>query len=210
MAAAPAERSPTGRRHTSQGEERKQQLVDAAVTLFAERGYAATRIADICERAGVAKGLYYWYFPTKRDLFVELVRTMRRRLRQAQADAMDPAADPLTQLRQGTEASVRFIGEHAAYFSFVEVERHDDEVAAILREGSDVYRRDVRALLDRARSEGLVPDADPTLMSIGVIGAVSSFTNAWRNGTLDVDADELADFVGRWVGAALTATPARP
>lgn len=198
-----------GRRHTTQGEERKQQIVDAAVALFAERGYAATRIVDICDRAGVAKGLYYWYFPTKHDLFVELVLTMRLRFRRAQAAAMDPAADPLTRLRQGTEASVRFIGEHAAYFSFVEVERTEHEVASILAEGSEVYLRDVRALVDEARDAGLVPDADPTMLSIGVMGAVSSFTNAWRNGTLDVPADELAGFVGRWVEAALTGAPAR-
>lgn len=200
--------TPAGRRHTTQGEERKQQLVDAAVALFAERGYGATRIADICERAGVAKGLFYWYFPTKHDLFVELVRTMRRRLRRAQAAAMDPAADALTRLRQGTEASVRFIGRHAAYFSFVEVERHDSEVAAILREGSEVYLRDVRALVDEAQGAGLVPDADPTLMSIGVVGAVSSFTNAWRNGNLEIPLDELAGHVGHWVEAALVGTVA--
>ena len=68
-------REPT--RHTDQGLERKQQLLDAAEVLFAEHGYAQTRIADICAAAGVAKGLFYWYFPTKESLFAELVRTMR-------------------------------------------------------------------------------------------------------------------------------------
>lgn len=202
--------APAARRHTSQGEERKQQLVDAAVSLFAERGYDATRIADICERAGVAKGLFYWYFPTKQDLFVELVRTMRRRLRRAQADAMDPDADPVTRLRQGTEASVRFITEHASYFSFVEVERADANLAAVLREGSDVYLRDVRALVVEAIGSGLLPDHDPTLVAIGVAGAVSSFTNAWRNGSLEVDADELARFVGGWTVAAARGEPLGP
>src|SRR5690606_31919991 len=110
---------------TDQGRERKQQIVDAAMALFAERGYSATRIADICERAGVAKGLFYWYFPTKLDLFTELVRSMRQRLRRAQADAMDPAADALTRIRQGTIASVVFMAEHASYFAFVDVERTD-------------------------------------------------------------------------------------
>src|SRR3954470_24869987 len=82
------------RRHTEHGRERKQQLVDAAAELFADHGYAATRIQDICTRAGVAKGLFYWYFPTKQALFAELVRSMRLRLRKAQAAAMDPDADP--------------------------------------------------------------------------------------------------------------------
>lgn len=199
--------APSARRHTSQGEERKQQIVDAAVALFAERGYAATRIADICEQAGVAKGLFYWYFPTKQDLFAELVRTMRRRLRRAQAMAMDPDADPVVRLRQGTEASVRFIAEHASYFSFVEVERSDANLAAVLREGSDVYGRDVRALVVEAVDAGLLPDLDPTLVAIGVMGAVSSFTNAWRNGSIELDADELARFVGDWTVAAARGTP---
>lgn len=195
--------APPDRRLTSQGRERKQQLVDAAVELFADRGYSSTRIADICDRAGVAKGLYYWYFPTKHDLFVELVRSMRRRLRQAQAAAMDPSADALERLRQGTEASVRFIAEHAAYFSFVEVERSGPEMAEILAEGSDVYLRDVLALVTEAQRDGLLPDSEPTLVALGVVGAVSSFTNAWRNGRVTVGVDELAGFVGDWVMGAV-------
>ena len=80
------------RRHTEHGRERKQQLLDAAAELFTANGYAATRIEDICRRAGVAKGLFYWYFSTKQELFSELVRTMRRRLRRAQAILGDPRA----------------------------------------------------------------------------------------------------------------------
>src|ERR1041385_8115863 len=45
------------RQLTAQGLERKQQLLDHAARLFAERGYADTRIVDICKAAGVAKGL---------------------------------------------------------------------------------------------------------------------------------------------------------
>ena len=97
------ESSGNGRSHTRHGEERKQQLLDAAAVLFAQHGYASTRIADICREAGVAKGLFYWYFPTKAELFTELVRVMRRRLRRAQADAMDPEASALARI--GIEVS---------------------------------------------------------------------------------------------------------
>ena len=60
----------------------------------------------------MAKGLFYWYFENKEALFAELVRSIRQQLRRAQAAAMDPDADPLTRLRQGAEASVRFMAEH--------------------------------------------------------------------------------------------------
>ena len=197
---------PTGeRRLTEQGRERKQQLVDAAMVLFAERGYAATRIRDICDRAGVAKGLFYWYFPTKLDLFSELVRSMRLRLRRTQAAAMDPSTDALTRIRDGTVASVRFMAEHATYFALVDVGRADSAIADALRAGSGVYLDDVTALVREAQQAGRIPDADPRLLALGVLGAVSSYSDAWRSGHVDLPATELAEFVGDWVVNALGA-----
>ena len=158
-----------------------------------------TRIRDICDAAGVAKGLFYWYFPTKLDLFAELVRTMRLRLRRAQADAMDADADAITRIRQGTAASVLFMAEHESYFTLVDVERRDPSIADTLREGSDVYLDDVIALVREAQRDGRVADADPALLALGVLGAVSSYSSAWRAGRIDTAADELAEFVADWV-----------
>jgi AcrR family transcriptional regulator len=202
--------SPGGRTHTEQGLERKHQLLEAATALFASNGYANTRIADICTAAGVAKGLFYWYFPTKESLFAELVRTMRTQLRRAQATAMDPTADAVTRIRQGTEASVLFMAEHRSYFALLDVERADDQVASVLRDGSDVYADDVVKLVRDAQAQGLVADGDPRLYATGVLGAVSSFSHALRNGRLDVEVDELATFVGDWVVRALSELPPAP
>jgi AcrR family transcriptional regulator len=194
-----------GRRHTEHGRERKQQLLDAAAALFAERGYGATRIADICRAAGVAKGLFYWYFPTKGDLFAELVRTMRLGLRRAQAAAMDPDADVAERIAQGTEASVRFMARHAAYFALIDVERADPALTDVLSEGSDIYLDDLTSLIREGQREGALTDADPTLMAVGVLGAVSSFSNAYRSGRLgtDLSVEQLASFVRGWVASAL-------
>ena len=193
-----------GRQLTDQGRERKQQLVDVAVELFSGRGYHATRVRDICDRAGVAKGLFYWYFPTKLDLFAELVRTMRLSLRRAQADAMDPDADAITRIRQGTAASVLFMAEHESYFNLVDVERRDPSIADTLRDGSEVYLDDVIALVREAQRDGWVADADPALLALGVLGAVSSYTSAWRAGRIDMPPDELAEFVADCVVRALS------
>jgi len=195
-----------GRAHTRHGEERKQQLLDAAAALFAQHGYGATRIADICREAGVAKGLFYWYFPTKAALFTELVRVMRRRLRRAQAEAVDPDAGSLDRIVGGTEASVRFMAANAAYFALLEVERNDPEFADVFSEGSGVYLDDVRRLVVKGQADGTITDGDPHLLSIGVLGAVSSFSNSYRSGSLDptLTVDDLAQFAGQWVTNALT------
>ena len=198
------------RPHTEHGLERKEQLLRAAEVLFTEKGYGATRISDICAAAGVAKGLFYWYFPTKESLFAELVRTMRHSLRKAQAAAMDPAADAITRICQGTEASVRFMAEHQPYFALLDVERTDDSLAEVMKEGSDVYAADVQRLIRAAQADGSVADGDPAFFVVGVLGAVSSFGHAHRSGRLTMPIDELAHLVGDWVMQALTGRAVAP
>jgi AcrR family transcriptional regulator len=56
-------------------EERPQEIAEAALAAFAEKGYAATRVDDVARRAGVSKGLLYLYFKTKEELFKAVVRS---------------------------------------------------------------------------------------------------------------------------------------
>lgn len=56
-----------------QAEQRRAQLIDAALDLFSERGFEATRVADIAQAAGVAQGLLYHYFPTKEALLAAII-----------------------------------------------------------------------------------------------------------------------------------------
>ena len=53
---------------------RPQELLDAALDLFVERGYASTRLEDVAKRAGVSKGTLYLYFTNKEELFKAVVR----------------------------------------------------------------------------------------------------------------------------------------
>ena len=55
-------------------EARPQELLAAALDLFVDRGYAATRLDDVAARAGVSKGTLYLYFANKEDLFKAVVR----------------------------------------------------------------------------------------------------------------------------------------
>lgn len=55
-------------------EDRPQEIVAAALDVFAERGFAAARLDDVAARAGVSKGTLYLYFPSKEDLFKAVIR----------------------------------------------------------------------------------------------------------------------------------------
>jgi AcrR family transcriptional regulator len=55
-------------------EARPQELLDAALDLFVEKGYAATRSEEVALRAGVSKGTLYLYYPSKEELLKEVIR----------------------------------------------------------------------------------------------------------------------------------------
>ncbi len=57
-------------------EQRQQQILDAAFAEFAAHGYEATRLDDVAERAGIAKGTIYLYFRDKQGLFRAVVRSL--------------------------------------------------------------------------------------------------------------------------------------
>ena len=191
------------RQLTSQGQERKDQLLACAAELFAERGYADTRVLDIVRAAGVAKGLFYWYFENKEALFRELVETNRLRLRQAQALAIDPGAEPLMRIRQGAEASVRFMATYAHFFALLEVENLEKQFADELRKGTEIHAADVAAVIREGIADGTVRDEDPDLLAFGVVGTVGYYGHFHRTGRLPIPEDELAAFVGRFVVCSL-------
>ncbi len=188
---------------TAQGEERKRQLLDHAAELFAVRGFAETRVSDIVASAGVAKGLFYWYFENKDALFLELVELNRLRLRQAQAAAISPESEPLLRVRQGAEASVRFMARFAHFFALLEVEHSETAFAEARRRGSEVHTSDVAAILREGIADGTVRDEDPELLAHGVVGTVGYYGHLHRTGRLSVGDDELAAFVGRLVVCSL-------
>ena len=69
---APSESQP--KRRSRRKDARPAEILDAALALFAERGFAATKLDDVAAAAGIGKGTVYLYFPTKEDLFRAVVR----------------------------------------------------------------------------------------------------------------------------------------
>lgn len=63
-------------RYQRRKKDRPQEITEAALQAFAEKGYAATRVEEVAKRAGVSKGLMYLYFKTKEELFKAVVKSV--------------------------------------------------------------------------------------------------------------------------------------
>jgi TetR/AcrR family transcriptional regulator, fatty acid metabolism regulator protein len=81
--------------------DRRRQILEAAVKVFAQKGFHASRVGDIAEEAGIAYGLVYHYFESKEDLLETIFRTtwteMLARVHEVE-EAKIPAAEAVRQV----------------------------------------------------------------------------------------------------------------
>jgi AcrR family transcriptional regulator len=150
-------------------------MVEAALQVFAERGFAAAKLEEIAQRAGVAKGSLYLYFDTKEALFLATVRqivvpAVQRVLAAAQATD-GPFAEIAPQLLGGAAAILsqdrvasvaRMVIGEARAFPDLALIWHDEVVAPILAA--------VGARIARAQAAGEVRPGDPRTHAFSLVG----------------------------------------
>jgi AcrR family transcriptional regulator len=137
----PAARRP-GRRERRRAETRAR-LLDAALTLFIERGFAATTVEDITRAADVAKGTFFNYFPSKEHIFSAFGEMQVGKM----TAALQAARSGRTDARTALAALPRQLA--------VEPGRSPALIRAILQavSGSEAVRRIVSAHLLRGRAQ---------------------------------------------------------
>ena len=74
------------------------EILEAALAVFAEQGFAAAKLTEIARRAGVSKAALYLYFETKEDLFRAVARTLVAPNLTALADALEASDAPFGEL----------------------------------------------------------------------------------------------------------------
>ena len=184
----------SGKRLTARGERRRRQLMEAAGRLFADKGYHATSVADIVRHEKVGKGVFYWYFSTKEEVFQEILRQGLAGLRRAQADAIADATDPIERLERGLRASMRYHIANRPLFGLFEMAAADDAFAPLLRRGRETLVADTVRHLKDGIVEGLVRDADPHTLAHCMIGVTTHLMRAYIHGELEPEqADEVVD-----------------
>lgn len=110
-----------GRKERMEGrrERKKQQtraaLLDAAMTLFAERGISGTRVEDVTERADLGKGAFYNYFSSKDALVAELVARGVALLQSEYLSRLNGATDVSSRVAELARLHGRFLDEHPEY-----------------------------------------------------------------------------------------------
>lgn len=188
----------SAKRLTRQGKARKEQLMSEAAKLFARSGYYATRVIDIVKSAGVAKGLFYWYFDNKEALFREIVTATRDDLRRAQARAIEGEPDPVTRIAKGIAASLRFAEDHENLYALLRFAGTQERFAALIDDSQEIHAQDTARHVEAAIAGGKIPPGDPLMLAYGIVATVFHFARLRAAGSLATTTEELTRFVSEY------------
>lgn len=167
---------PAARRLTPRGKERRAQLIACATTLFATKGYHPTSVADIVDALGAGKGVFYWYFQSKEELFVEILREAQQDMRRRQQRAIAEEADPVRRIELGVAAAVHWSAEHRELFQLFEFASTDEQFSKAMRAGRATLVNDAAAHLREAIDAGHIPDGDAEQLALAIIGTSTILT----------------------------------
>jgi len=189
---------------------REQQMLDAAVRTFGQRGYMAASMDEIAELAGVSKPLVYLYLNSKEDLFTACIRREGQALTEAVRAGVDTRSSADRQLWDGLRAFFTHTAQHPDGWSVLHLQArtHGEPFAAevaALRAELVAFVTELIAVTAREAHR----DRDPDLaerevagLAEALVGAAESLA-AWSNATPGVSARQTAATLMNFAWAGL-------
>ena len=178
---------------------RREELLDVGLRLFSTNAFDELSMDDVAAEAGIAKGLLYYYFGSKRGFYVAVVRAAATQLR-AQWDA-DPSAPPDRRLRDGVDAYLAYAEERPEGYRALMGGGvgTDPEVRAILDAEREQVIRRVDEALGRAE-----PGPALRVALQGWLSFMEGATLEWLDGA-ELERAQLRDLLLAGLDGALQA-----
>ncbi len=162
------------RRVVKSGEERRREILEAALSLFSEKGFHETTVEDVANAAGVAKGTIYLYFDSKEHILVAL----KRRFMDGLVDALtDIIAEGIEQLSDGEDLDYRdviddifeaVVAYHCEQREAVEIVVRQSPGPDLVQETLDLEKDFLQLMTGAFRAAmeyGLIHTTDPEMMA---------------------------------------------
>jgi TetR/AcrR family fatty acid metabolism transcriptional regulator len=178
---------------TKAQEDKRRLLLDAAVRVFARKGYHAARVGDIAEEAGVAYGLLYHYFSSKEEVLRNVFRETWRALI-ATIESVERGEDtPREQLRKVAEILIRSWKRDPDLVRVLVLEVTRSQLLAGEMDEIVASFSVIQAIVERGQADGSVrSDLDARLASYVFYGAIDELLTGWVLGRLPDSDEDLA------------------
>lgn len=172
---------------------RRQQLLEVARRLFADRGFHATSMDDVAEAAGVTKPVLYQHFASKRALYVELLEDVGARLLAELTAATGRTTSAREQVQVGFAAYFRFVDANRSAFRllFGASVRNDAEFAAVAERVVNEITEAISGLIALD-----VPEEQRRVLAHALTGMAESTS---RRALADPEAESDPDTLAAWL-----------
>jgi AcrR family transcriptional regulator len=163
--------------------ERREQILGAALDVFAAGGYHETTLEAVASRAGVSKALIYEHFDSKRALHLALLRRYEHDLLGRVAVATAAAEPGEERLRAGVEAFLEFVDEHREAWRMIFRTVEDPEVADLIARLQEELAGAIATLMAADVPPDLARDPEGALevamIARMLAGAAPALANWW-------------------------------
>lgn len=159
-------------------DERREQILQAALEVFAQKGWNAAKIGDVAKTAGLSHGLVYHYFKSKDELFTELVREA---MAMSTEIFLQGAAMPGTPWEKLTAIAETIIPNAyqgvSPYYFLIMIQAYTSEaippeVKSIVDEYAPRYMDELIPIITEGQRTGMVADGDPGKMVIAFLSMI--------------------------------------
>ncbi|MDC6166622.1 TetR family transcriptional regulator [Paucibacter sp. XJ19-41] len=147
------------KRTAIEAQQTRQQILLAAVEVFAEQGYGSAGLTEIAARAKVTRGAVYFHFKDKTDVFAAVCRLVA--WGSNSAEHQDGAESPLERLRELMTAWIADLDQDGLKRHILDLLLHktewtaaNEDFRAELRSANDQHRRQIEAVLAQGVAEG--------------------------------------------------------
>ena len=176
-------------------EERRRQILDAAVITFAQKGYHACRVSDIAEEAGVAYGLVYHYFESKEAILEAIFRDTWGMMLEAIQAVEETEESPREQLRKTAAIVLRTWRNNPDLVRVLvrEVTRSGEQMQREVGEIALAFET-LQRIVERGQEMKVFrDDISPRLAAWIVYGALEEILTGWVMGTLVGEEADVAE-----------------
>ncbi len=188
----------TQKRRILPPDERKKEILDAATEIFSSKGYRAASVTDVLERAGIARGTFYHYFGSKKDVFLELIEfyftEFEKVLEECHIELMSALDAGTSPLEAWKDYSLRVLHYHSenpelTVLIYREAMGLDEQFFYKADEFSDLGTKQIAADLQVMIDHGYMPQCDVDFAAAIVAGATVNIILEYivRRGTKDLE-----------------------
>ncbi|MCI0372277.1 MAG: TetR family transcriptional regulator [candidate division NC10 bacterium] len=198
-------------------EDKRKRILQAAVKVFARKGYFAARVSEIAKKAGVADGTIYLYFKSKEDILVRLFDEVMAEQAEEMGKVVRNLPAAPERLRAIAERHLRALGGNrdlAVVFQ-VELRQSTQFMARFTASWLGDYFALITDVIEQGQREGVLrADLNKKVATKAFFGALDEMVTSWIIGGKGYDLAQLAapvvDLFLRGAAVSKKSAPARP